>query len=58
MIFLVEAAWYAAVALAFSANRPRGVYLHFKEWIDRIAGGVIVALGLRLLTEGLQSQKA
>ncbi|WP_322883622.1 LysE family transporter (plasmid) [Sinorhizobium medicae] len=58
MIFLVEAAWYAAVALAFSANRPRGVYLHFKDWIDRIAGAVIGALGLRLLMEGLQSQKA
>jgi threonine/homoserine/homoserine lactone efflux protein len=56
MIFAVEASWYAIVALAFSARRPRTAYLHAKKWIDRIAGAVMGALGLRLLLEGLRAR--
>lgn len=56
MIFLVEASWYAAVALAFSATGPRTVYLHSKTWIDRIAGAVMGALGVRLVIESMRSQ--
>ncbi|WP_313350839.1 LysE family translocator [Paracoccus sp. (in: a-proteobacteria)] len=56
-IFFVEASWYALVALVFSANKPRTVYLQFKTGIDRIAGAVMGALGVRLLMEGMQSQK-
>ncbi len=58
MIFFVEASWYAIVALAFSANKPRAVYLHSKTWIDRVAGAVMGALGVRLLVEAMQSQKS
>lgn len=58
MIFVVEASWYTFVALVFSANRPRAVYLHSKTWIDRTAGAVVGALGLRLLMEGIQTQKS
>ena len=50
IVFAIEAGWYALVALALSAQRPRRTYLHFKKWIDRAAGGVMVALGLRLAT--------
>ena len=50
IVFALEAGWYALVALALSAQRPRRTYLHFKTWIDRAAGGVMVALGLRLAT--------
>lgn len=53
MIFIVEASWYAIVALAFSANKSRAVYLHSKTWIDRIAGAVMGALGLRLLMQSV-----
>lgn len=53
MIFAVEASWYAIVALAFSADRPRAAYLRSKRWIDRLTGGVMGILGLRLLAEGL-----
>lgn len=56
LIFLVEASWYAAVALAFSASRPRSVYLGSKNWIDRIAGAVMGALGLRLIFDSFRSQ--
>lgn len=48
-IFLIECGWYALVALAFSASRPRAVYLNAKHWIDRLASGVMGLLGLRLI---------
>jgi threonine/homoserine/homoserine lactone efflux protein len=51
LLFLVEAGWYAAVALAFSAGGPRAAYLRAKTWIDRLAGTVMAGLGLRLLYE-------
>jgi threonine/homoserine/homoserine lactone efflux protein len=56
MIFFVEASWYATVALVFSANKPRAVYLHSKTWIDRIAGAVMSALGARLISEAFISR--
>ena len=51
LVFAVEAGWYTIVALLFSSTRPRGVYLHSKRWIDRLAGTVLGALGVRLLMD-------
>lgn len=48
-VFAMEAGWYAIVALALSAGGPRRVYLRAKTWLDRLAGGVMTALGLRLV---------
>ncbi|MDQ2102218.1 LysE family translocator [Azospirillum isscasi] len=50
-VFLVETGWYAIVAVAFSAGRPRAAYLRSKAWIDRLAASVIGALGIRLVVE-------
>jgi threonine/homoserine/homoserine lactone efflux protein len=50
-LFVIEAGWYAAVAVAFSAGRPRAAYLGAKTAIDRLAGAVLAALGLRLIYE-------
>ena len=55
-VFLVEAGWYAIVALAFSARQPRKVYIAAKAWIDRAAGAVMAGLGLRLILSGLSSR--
>lgn len=49
LLFLVEGGWYSIVAMAFSARRPRAAYLSCKSWIDRIAGALMAALGLRLI---------
>lgn len=54
-IFCVECGWYALVATAFSAGGPRRLYLGAKSWIDRLAGGVMAALGLRLILDGARS---
>jgi threonine/homoserine/homoserine lactone efflux protein len=51
LIFVQETAWYALVALAFSASRPRALYLGAKLWIDRVAAVLIGALGVRLIYE-------
>jgi threonine/homoserine/homoserine lactone efflux protein len=51
LVFVQETAWYSIVALAFSSSRPRAVYLRAKLWIDRAAGLIIGALGVRLIVE-------
>lgn len=48
VVFVIETGWYALVALVLSSEGPRLAYLRFKTWIDRAAGGVMVALGIRL----------
>ncbi|WP_341704042.1 LysE family transporter [Ferrovibrio sp.] len=54
LVFAVECGWYALVAVAFSATRPRAAYLRGKHWIDRCAGGVMALLGLRLIGSSLR----
>ncbi len=49
MVFAIEFGWYTLVALGFSSRRPRELYLRAKKWIDRVAAGMIAALGLRLV---------
>jgi threonine/homoserine/homoserine lactone efflux protein len=53
MVFCIEAGWYSIVAVAFSSNRPRAIYIGLKRWIDRLAGVVIGVLGIRLIAESL-----
>lgn len=48
LVFFVEAGWYSLVALLLSTEAPRKSYLRYKLWIDRAAGGVMIALGLKL----------
>lgn len=48
-VFSIEVGWYVFVAVALSATGPRVAYLRYKAWIDRAAGGVMVALGLKLV---------
>lgn len=49
VVFCIEAGWYSIVALALSSASPRDAYLRYKSWIDRVAGGVMALLGLRLV---------
>lgn len=48
-VFIIEASWYAIVAVALSSDRPRMTYLRYKKWLDRVAGGVMMALGIKLV---------
>lgn len=49
LVFVVEAGWYAVVAWVLSAPSPRAAYLRSKTHIDRVAGAVLGALGLKLV---------
>jgi len=48
IVFAIEGGWYALVAALFSAQAPRRWYLRAKRWVDRVAGGVMIAFGLKL----------
>ena len=48
LIFVVEAGWYAFVALALSSVAPRRGYFRFKTGLDRVAGCMLGLLALRL----------
>jgi threonine efflux protein len=47
----VAAAWYAAVACAFSLAVVTRRYHQAKKWIDRVTGGVLAGLAVRLAAE-------
>ncbi len=49
LCFFIDAGWYSLVAMALSAEKPRKVYLKFKKIFDRIAGGVMTILGIKLI---------
>ncbi|CAN7161857.1 LysE family transporter [Devosia sp. LjRoot16] len=51
LIFLQETLWYSIVAIAFSATKPRAIYLSAKLWVDRAAAAFIGILGVRLIIE-------
>ncbi len=43
-----EFTWFALLALLFSGGTARAFYLRAKFWLDRVMGGVLGLLGLRL----------
>lgn len=49
LCFFIDAGWCSVLAVALSAEKPRRVYLRFKAVFDRIAGGVMTVLGLKLI---------
>ena len=53
-VFVIEAGWYAAVALVFSAARPRAAYGRAKHVVDRLAGLVLAGLGVRLVWDAVR----
>jgi threonine/homoserine/homoserine lactone efflux protein len=53
VVFVVEAGWYALVAIVFSATLPRRAYLAAKKPLDRVAAVVLGGLGLRLVFAGV-----
>lgn len=54
LVFGIEAGWYALVATALSSQVPRNTYLRYKQWVDRCAGGVMGALGLKLAVSAIR----
>ena len=55
IVFVIETSWYSLVALALASERPRNAYLRYKAWLDRIAGSVMMALGLELVSSAYRA---
>lgn len=51
LIVVQSAAWYAIVALALSTAFARRHYMRLAGWLDRIAGVIMIGLGLKLANE-------
>lgn len=48
IIFVNEFLWYAALSLLFSTQGARRVFDRWRVWIDRVTGGFLTLLGIRL----------
>lgn len=48
IVFLNETLWNTAVARIFSFNRARHAYISLKSGIDRMLGGLLALLGIKL----------
>jgi threonine/homoserine/homoserine lactone efflux protein len=55
IVFVIEAGWYSMVALVLSSERPRRAYLRYKASVDRLAGGVMMLLGVKLVLSSRQA---
>ncbi|WBW59215.1 LysE family translocator [Klebsiella electrica] len=49
MAFVIDVLWYAIVAYLLSTDGPRQAYIKYRKLIDRLSGGVMAFLGIRLL---------
>ncbi|WP_321311617.1 LysE family transporter [Halarcobacter sp.] len=46
--FVIDATWYCFVTILLSTKKSQKVYLKFKKYIDRVAGTLLGALGIKL----------
>lgn len=51
LALVVDTLWYALVATLLSTDRPRQVYVKYRTFIDKLSGGVMAGLGIRLLVK-------
>lgn len=47
-VVIVGGLWWLFVVTIFSDNRVKAKFLRFSQWIDRLTGGLLIALGVRL----------
>lgn len=53
---VATAAWFCLVAWAFSRARVRAAFARLGHWLDRLMGGVLIALGARLALGGFEAR--
>lgn len=51
LAFTGDVAWYSLVVLLLSTKRAQYTYLRFKQHIDRLAGGLLGLLGIKLVID-------
>lgn len=45
---LIEAGWFAGMTFVLTTQRVRAKFMAVSHWIDRVCGGLLTALGVRL----------
>ena len=40
--------WFSIVAIVLTNQKIQKIFLNFTQWIDRICGGLLIALGIKL----------
>ncbi len=48
-VFLASTIWYSLMALLFSITEVQTAYSHFRKILDKLVGGVLMILGIRLV---------
>jgi len=51
LAFVIDFSWYAIVAVVLSTPKAQTGYARFKKYINRVAGGVMGLMGLKLVTD-------
>lgn len=46
--FFIDVIWYSMIVLLLSTKKSQKIYLKFKKYIDRVAGILLAALGIKL----------
>ena len=46
--FSIDAIWYSMVVILLSTKKSQKIYLQFKKYIDRVAGTLLAALGIKI----------
>ncbi len=49
VVVMITISWYSMVAYLFSLAPVARFYRHLRRWVDLITGGILVALGIRLI---------
>ncbi|MCU7365001.1 LysE family transporter [Pantoea stewartii] len=49
MAFVIDVLWYAVVTCLLSTDGPRQAYIKYRKFLDKLSGGVMALLGIRLL---------
>ena len=58
IVFALETSWYAFIATMLSTAAPRRAYAECKTFVDRVAGIVMMGLGLRLIVGAHEASTA
>jgi RhtB (resistance to homoserine/threonine) family protein len=45
---VMTALWFSFVAIVLTNQKVKAVFLKFTKWIDRVCGGLLIALGIKL----------
>ncbi|MBO0793445.1 MAG: LysE family transporter [Ktedonobacteraceae bacterium] len=51
LMLVIAVSWFCLVACVFSLGAMRKAYRRAKRWLDYIAGGIFITLGIRLALE-------